>query len=170
MRYTRLAMVLAIVLSVGLVLPEHEIMPVEGSSRSDWNPDSFWYEPWGESGVHKGIDIFANAGTPVLATVGGIVLFSGERGRGGNVVLVLGPRWKLYYYAHLQSLAVQPLSLVAGGAPLGSVGSSGNARGKSPHLHFSIVSLLPHFWHFSTGPQGWKKIFYLDPNDALGGL
>ena len=32
------------------------------------------------------------------------------------------------------------------GSPLGTVGDSGNARGKPPHLHYAILSLLPYPW------------------------
>ena len=41
------------------VLPEWPQIPVAGASARDWNPRTFWFEPWGRSGVHKGIDIFA---------------------------------------------------------------------------------------------------------------
>ena len=47
------------------VLPEWPQIPVAGASARDWNPRTFWFEPWGRSGVHKGIDIFAKLGTPV---------------------------------------------------------------------------------------------------------
>ena len=43
------------------------------------------------------------------------------------------------------------------------MGDSGNAAGKPPHLHYSLVSLLPMFWRADEAPQGWKKMFFLDP-------
>ena len=49
------------------VTPEHPIIPVAGATPGDWNRRSFWYGPWGKSGVHKGIDIFAKQGTNVVA-------------------------------------------------------------------------------------------------------
>ena len=82
--------------------------------------------------------------------------------RGGKAVLLLGPRWRLHYYAHLADIADTGLWLWAG-EPVGSVGSSGNATGKPPHLHYSLVSLLPRVWLADGAPQGWKKMFYLNP-------
>jgi len=54
-------------LLLGLLAPQWLRVPVKGASSRDWHPQSFWYEPWGRSGTHKGIDIFARQGTPVLA-------------------------------------------------------------------------------------------------------
>ncbi|AWQ85141.1 hypothetical protein CSC33_4941 [Pseudomonas aeruginosa] len=59
------------------VLPEWPRIPVEGASARDWNPRTFWFEPWGRSGVHKGIDIFARSGTPVRSASYGLVLYRG---------------------------------------------------------------------------------------------
>lgn len=66
------------------VLPEWPRIPVEGASARDWNPRTFWFEPWGRSGVHKGIDIFARSGTPVRSASYGLVLYRGEIALGGN--------------------------------------------------------------------------------------
>ena len=49
--------ILTIVLAL-FVLPEKITNPVLGATPKDWNHATFWYEPWGKSGVHKGIDIF----------------------------------------------------------------------------------------------------------------
>lgn len=155
------------ILSIGLLIPEHLVIPVHGASSKDWNEKSFWYEPWGKSGVHKGIDIFAKKGTPLLSSSKGLVLYTGQIKLGGNVVLVLGPKWRIHYYAHLDDITTSSLSLVSAGEQIGSVGVSGNAVGKSPHLHYSIVTLIPYFWRIDNVSQGWKKIFYLDPNLKL---
>jgi hypothetical protein len=66
-----------------LVWRASQTIPVEGATVADWNRDTFWHHPWGRSGVHKGIDIFAKEGTPVLAATGGVVLYAGTlRGEG----------------------------------------------------------------------------------------
>ena len=143
------------------------IVPVKGANHTDWHKDSFWHFPWGESVTHKGIDIFGAAGTPVLASTAGIVLGAKQWGRGGNVVFVLGPKWRVHYYAHLQSIDTQLFSVVRRGQQIGSVGTTGNAIGRPPHLHYSIITLFPYPWRWDKGVQGWQKIFYLNPNTYL---
>lgn len=138
-------------------------MPVIGATKSDYNPKSFWYFPWGKSVTHKGVDIFAKKGTEIHSSTSGIVLYSGTISMGGNFVLVLGPKWRLHYYAHLDELKTSTFTLVSKNSVVGTVGSSGNAIGKAPHLHYSIVTLLPYIWKIDSDRQGWKKMFYLNP-------
>jgi peptidoglycan LD-endopeptidase LytH len=45
-----------------------------------------------------------------------------------------------HYYAHLDDQLVTPGQRVRAGEPLGTVGSTGNARGTAPHLHFGIYA------------------------------
>jgi peptidoglycan LD-endopeptidase LytH len=150
---------LLVVLLAWLIAPESLRVPVQGATARDWNPHSFWFEPWGRSGVHKGIDIFARQGTPVVAPTYGLVLFRGEIEMGGKVLLVLGPKWRLHYFAHLNDYSALPGQPLLPGNHLGSVGDTGNAR---------ILSLVPYPWRWDNSSQGWKKMFYLDPQEALG--
>lgn len=161
-----LAATLLTVLLVGLLLPSAAIIPVKDATSRDWHPDTFWFEPWGESGVHKGIDIFAPRGTEVQAATSGIVIYTGSLRLGGNIVAILGPKWRLHFYAHLDSINVDA-RFVAGGEPIGSVGDTGNAKGKPPHLHYTVVSLIPLPWKASTETQGWKRMFYIDPAESF---
>lgn len=153
-------------LCLGFAVPEEARIPVEGATTKDWNPKSFWHEPWGVSGVHKGIDVFAPQGKKVVSAVPGVVIYRGQLGIGGNVVAVLGPKWRIHYYAHLASADPSPLFL-RGGEQIGRVGTSGNAAGKPPHLHYSVVSLVPLPWRYSSSSQGWKQMFFLDPDAVL---
>lgn len=138
-------------------------MPVKGASPSDYNSESFWYYPWGKSGTHKGVDIFAKKGTAVNSSTRGIVLYAGNIRLGGNFVLILGPKWRLHYYAHLDETKTSLFSLVTKESLIGTVGTSGNAVGKSPHLHYSILTIVPYVWKIDSSKQGWKKMFYLNP-------
>ena len=165
-RRTVLVAGIAVVLA-GLMIPERLVIPVQGATRGDWNPQTFWFSPWGPSGVHKGIDIFANKGTPVLSAAPGFVLFTGTLGLGGNVVAVVGPGWHIHYYAHLDEIKTAGWRLVPKGEVLGTVGATGNAAGKPPHLHYAILNPIPYPWRADGSVQGWKKMFYLNPLDRL---
>jgi hypothetical protein len=51
---------------------------------------------------------------------------------------------------------------------LGAVGDTGNARGKPPHLHYAVVTMIPYPWRADDSTQGYRKAFYLDPFEVLG--
>ena len=155
------------VLLAGFAIPERTKIPVAGASARDWNRDSFWHEPWGSSGVHKGIDIFGKPGTMVVSATAGIVLYTGRLRKGGNVAVVLGPGWRLHYYAHLKSVEAEMFRHVAAGGRVGTLGDSGNAKGTPPHLHYSILRLIPDPLSMDHSTQGWKKAFYIDPDSYL---
>lgn len=161
------SLTILLLFAAGFIWPEQLVIPVKGAAPQDWNKRSFWAEPWGKSGVHKGIDIFAKFNTPVLTATDGIVLFSGNNPVGGNVLLLLGPKWRLHYYAHLNSLSVDKGSLVSAGETIGRVGNSGNAKGRPPHLHYAVITLIPYVWRRDDSTQGWKKMFFLDPGELL---
>ncbi|MEQ8574850.1 M23 family metallopeptidase [Fulvivirga sp.] len=149
-------------LIIGLLIPQNFSVPVKDASKADFNQNSFWHYPWGKSGTHKGVDIFAKKGTDVLASTSGIVLFAGEIEIGGKVIIILGPKWRIHYYAHLDNIQAS-LGFISRNEKIGTVGDTGNAVGKQPHLHYAIVTLLPYLWQIDTAPQGWKKMFYLNP-------
>jgi peptidoglycan LD-endopeptidase LytH len=103
---------------------------------------SFWGAPR-DAGArqHEGIDIFAAKGTPVLASARGLVTRVAETHIGGKVVwLADAENRQSLYYAHLDRQLVRAGQLVAPGDTLGLVGSTGNARGTHPHLHFGIYA------------------------------
>lgn len=89
--------------------------------------------------THKGTDIFAANGHPQVAVAdGSIELRSG--GLGGIAVWINSDYGVRYYYAHLSAYA-QGLSngqRVAVGQVVGYTGTTGNAVGGAPHLHFGI--------------------------------
>ncbi|WP_052184222.1 M23 family metallopeptidase [Psychroserpens sp. Hel_I_66] len=114
--------------------------PVSGKSNSAIQ--SFWgASRGGGSRSHKGIDIFAKRGTPVVAAVDGYISNTGNRGLGGKQVWLRdGVFGQSLYYAHLDSIAVSGSDRVKVGDTLGFVGNTGNARTTSPHLHFGIYT------------------------------
>lgn len=112
-------------------------MPVQGVTPGDLS-DNFG-SPRSGGRSHKGIDIFADRGTPVRSAVSGTVeVAAPSGGLGGNRVWVQGDDGLAYYYAHLDSIDAQPGQRVTAGTQIGTVGNSGNAQSTPPHLHFSI--------------------------------
>lgn len=152
-------------MALGLFLPQKFIMPVEDATNNSYKKESFWYYSGGKSGMHKGVDVFAKEGTNVFASTCGVVLFAGNNVEGGNAIRIIGPKWRLHYYAHLKDIKVATFSWVNCGDIIGSVGRTGNASGKQPHLHYSIKTLIPYIWKIDNEPQGWKKMFFLNPID-----
>lgn len=154
---------LIFIFSVGLIIPQELKMPVENATSADYNSKSFWYYPWGKSVTHKGVDIFAKKGTNIHSATKGVIIYTGHIKLGGNIAIVLGPKWRLHYYAHMNEVYLSSFSFVDQQDVIGSVGTSGNATGKAAHLHYAIASLIPYFWRIDDDRQGWKKMFYLNP-------
>jgi peptidoglycan LD-endopeptidase LytH len=167
LRKRKILLALLLVFAAGYLLPERVTIPVLNANVRDWNSQSFWHSPWGKSGTHKGIDIFASKGTNVLSATNGVVLYTGEIDMGGKVVLVLGPKWRVHYYAHLQRIDATQFSLLHSGEPIGVVGDSGNAKGKAPHLHYTIRRIVPNPFNIDDGPQGFRRMWYINPDQFL---
>ena len=144
------------------------IIPVKNATTQSWALDSFWAYPWGTSITHKGIDIFAARGTDVISSTYGMVVYTHEGGKGGKSVMILGPKWRFHYYAHLASYDAFAFQPVRPGTVLGTVGDTGNAKGKPPHLHYAITTPFPYPQLYdSESVHGWKKMFYLSPDKWL---
>jgi len=101
-----------------------------------------WGAPRGTNRTHEGQDIFAAKGTPILSATPGYVYNIGENNLGGQTVSVIGRGGRVYYYAHLDSYAPQLKEgdWVTTRTVLGYVGTTGNAQGTPPHLHFGIYA------------------------------
>lgn len=95
-----------------------------------------WLAPRSGGRQHKGVDIFAAEGAPVVAPVPGEAEL-GEDVLGGLSFRLWGDDGNFYYGAHLASFA-DVTGRVAAGDVIGYVGRSGNAAGTAPHLHFEI--------------------------------
>jgi murein DD-endopeptidase MepM/ murein hydrolase activator NlpD len=88
---------------------------------------------------HLGIDIAAPRGTPVLAVSDGRIERVDVTSLGGRTVWLKEEGSKRrHYFAHLESFAVTRGQKVRAGQKIGTVGTSGNAAGTPPHLHYSV--------------------------------
>lgn len=90
---------------------------------------------WGR--MHKGIDIAAPVGTPILAAADGEVISSGWNSGGfGNLVRIRHFDGTVTLYAHNSKILVRPGEFVKQGQHIANMGSTGFSTG--PHLHFEI--------------------------------
>ncbi|MEB2184701.1 M23 family metallopeptidase [Xanthomonas campestris pv. campestris] len=121
-----------------LPAPTQLHIPVDGV-RGRQIADTFG-APRGRDHNHAGVDIFAPRGTAVVAATRGVVSSIRDTGLGGKQVCVLGPAMERHYYAHLDDWApgLAVGDVVEPGTALGMVGTTGNARGTPPHLHYGI--------------------------------
>jgi len=86
---------------------------------------------------HSGVDFAAPIGTPVRASAGGKVIFSGVLGSYGNVVEIDHGAGLVTRYAHLSQLMVRKHQVVAPEQLIAKMGSTGRSTGS--HLHFEIL-------------------------------
>jgi murein DD-endopeptidase MepM/ murein hydrolase activator NlpD len=124
------------------------VIPVAGVRERDL-ADSYGA---GRSGgrKHKGVDIFAPDGTPVLAAAGGVIVKRATSALGGISLYHRDADGRtIYYYAHLQRYraGLKEGDLVRAGDVIAYVGHTGNAPAGNPHLHFAVYTVAdPNRW------------------------
>jgi len=95
----------------------------------------FYYAQRGRR-AHKGIDMVVPRGTPVAVAADGAVTFAGRQSGYGNIVKIDHGNGLESWYAHLDSMSVQPGDDVIRGQEIGAVGSTGRAT--TSHLHYEV--------------------------------
>ncbi|HBW17103.1 MAG TPA: peptidase M24 [Desulfovibrio sp.] len=115
-------------------LPGRLAWPVAGhiSEGFGWRSDPVT----GERAWHPGVDLAAAEGSPVRACWDGKVVFAGEQGDYGNLVVVEHAGGWRSYYGHNAALSVRAGDVVASGSELAKAGATGRANG--PHVHFEV--------------------------------
>ena len=136
-------------------------------------------------------DILTKTGCKFVATTSGTVdeVSSVEKfnwrtnlgaDRGGLFVSMVGDDGVRYYGSHLSKVAngIKPGARVAAGDLLGFVGTSGDARGTAPHVHYGISWATPaNIWWVRRGElypwrylDAWKAGKDLSPATAVAAL
>ena len=106
--------------------------PVNGATSFS----NSWGAPRSGGRSHKGVDMVAARGVPIVAIESGVVERTSNSSLGGLSVYFRGNSGDRYYYAHLDSLAVSGGESMSVGGLLGTNGSTGNAPDWLPHVHF----------------------------------
>ena len=91
----------------------------------------------GRSALHTGLDFPAEAGTPIRAAAGGVVVTQELHPGYGNLVEVDHGNNLVTRYAHASRVMVKQGDLVKRGQIIAEVGNTGRSTG--PHLHFEVL-------------------------------
>lgn len=113
------------------------VFPVQGSHH--FTDDFHVVKPSGR--LHQGNDIFAAAETPVVAVDDGYLTDASNPMGGVSFNLKTPSDQMRVYGAHLTRFEGGLPRSVSAGDVIGYVGTSGNAQGTSPHLHFEVHPL-----------------------------
>ena len=157
--------------------PKLEVYPIAGKHNGGWDKNALTYtchphpgsspdnSDW-IGGDHYGNDIFAKKGTPMVAPVSGTLVKVGTTTIGGNRVTIKDKCGWYYYHAHLDKLqpGLKEGNAIKAGAPIGTVGNTGNASGTSPHLHFSIYPGV-----YEQGKDPFPYLQKVDKEACTGG-
>ena len=103
------------------------IKPVTGFISRSFNPDK----------GHMGLDYVVKAGTPVYATAGGYVVFSGYTVDDGYIIIISHSNEYMSIYKHCSTLIKKQRESVEQGELIAISGNSGKET-TGPHLHFEI--------------------------------
>jgi len=105
------------------------ILPVNGYISRSFDPER----------GHYGMDLVVKDGTPVFATAGGFVVFSGYTNNYGHIIILSHSDGYLSIYKHCSVILKKEREFVKQGDLIAQSGNSGLAT-TGPHLHFEI-------WH-----------------------
>lgn len=87
--------------------------------------------------MHKGIDIAAPIGSPILAPADGVVIYSGKKAGFGNFIMIAHNYGVVSRYGHNAQNMVHPGQRIKRGEQIGTVGMTGRTTG--PHLHYEVL-------------------------------
>ena len=136
-------------------------LPVSAARAWTWpvdgpvlRPFSFNHSHPYAGGQHRGVDLGAPTGSPVLAPSKGVVSFAGTVPTGGKTVSIQTPFGYTATLVHLGSIGVAPGALVGEASVVGTVGPSGVVEVTEPYVYFGL--------RVTSDPQG-----YVDPLTLL---
>ncbi len=136
-------------------------LPVSAAQAWTWPVDGPVLRPFRfdhshpyAGGQHRGVDLGAPSGSPVLAPVEGVVSFAGTVPTGGKTVSIQTSFGYTATLVHLGSIGVARGALVGEASVVGTVGPSGVVDLPDPYVYFGA--------RVTSDPQG-----YVDPLTLL---
>ena len=109
---------------------------ITGSGQFIWPVPNYKYVSRWMGNGHRGADICAAYGTPILASDSGTIIAAGWHYSYGNYVEIDHGNGYKTLYGHMSSIAVSQGQAVTQGQVIGYVGSTGNSTGN--HCHFEM--------------------------------
>ncbi|MFA6357799.1 MAG: M23 family metallopeptidase [Candidatus Omnitrophota bacterium] len=134
----------SVFLGIAAMDKQYFICPIEYKGdiviRSDNHGNGLFASSRSGRRFHKGIDLLAYIGTPVLTAKSGKVVCATENRGMGKYVIIRHRNNIITIYGHLSEIFVRKNDYLRQGQVVGSVGKTGNARYRDmlPHLHFEI--------------------------------
>ena len=119
-----------------VIAEEAEVFPLP--AVTGFGESAARFGAWRGGRRHEGQDVFAPAGSPLLALRGGQVVETGDDGGRGNYIAVFDPgKRETYVYLHMRAPARAKVGeWVEPGGRLGAVGCTGSCFGD--HLHLEL--------------------------------
>lgn len=114
---------------------------IDGKTCPVGTPNGFidsWGFPRSGGRTHEGVDMFAPYGTPLYAVATGVIYRVYNNPLGGLSINLIDEAGNMYFYTHLSSASVTSGQDIRVGEIIGAVGTSGNAAGTPPHLHWQF--------------------------------
>ena len=146
----KILLIIFILLSVSVFLriasmdKQYFICPIEYKSgiiiRNDLGGDGEFASSRSGRRLHKGVDLLADEGKPVLAAKSGKVVSATQNRGMGKYIIIRHNNNIISIYGHLSKILVRKNDRVRQGQIIGNVGRTGNARYRRiySHLHFEI--------------------------------
>ncbi len=103
--------------------------PASGEFSSGFGPRGF--------GFHKGIDIAAAVGTPIMSAMNGKVIYTGWESGYGMTIEIRHSNNLVTRYAHCSAVYVSKGQNIEGGQKIAAMGMTGRVTG--PHVHFEVL-------------------------------
>lgn len=132
-----------------ILLATPSLWPVMGSISSTFG-ETRLSPAAGGGRPHKGVDISAPLGTPVVAAAEGVVVSAGWLAEMGKRIYLDHGHGFATLYGHLKTIMVKPGERVRKGQIIGTVGMTGNSTG--PHLHYEV-----HIHGAPVNPQAYLR-------------
>jgi len=132
-----------------VLLATPSLWPVAGQISSRFGATRLSADAGGPR-PHRGVDISAPTGTPIIAPADGVIRLAGEGLDLGRLIIIDHGYGFSTKYGHLKKYFVQTGDKVRKGQTIGAVGSSGASTG--PHLHYEV-----HIHDRAVNPADYLK-------------